>query len=102
MPTAKGSVRKPKKNARNRTLSEQSQKGRKSAVEVSSVHYKIKESVSKHELSTLEPFRQIFSNGLTDHTRTGEADQSAGLSDVEITEHGVRSGNATRSWISKQ
>ena len=41
-----------------------------------------------------KPFGQLLADGLLDDARTGEADQRAGLGNVDVAEHGVGGGDA--------
>jgi hypothetical protein len=42
----------------------------------------------------LEAVGQLLADGLLDHARAGEADQRAGLGDVDVAQHGVGGGDA--------
>ena len=42
----------------------------------------------------LEAFGQLLADGLLDDARAGEADQRAGLGDMDVAEHGVGGGDA--------
>ena len=50
-------------------------------------------------LGPLEAFRQLLADGLLDHPRAGEADERAGLGDVNVAEHAVGGGHAARGGI---
>jgi hypothetical protein len=45
----------------------------------------VQHSVLQQKLAALEPFRQLLADGLLDHARAGEADERAGLGDVQVT-----------------
>ena len=47
----------------------------------------------------LEAFRQLLADGLLDDARAGEADQRAGLGDLDVAQHGVGRGDAAGGRI---
>ncbi|MCY1440614.1 hypothetical protein D9M71_568980 [compost metagenome] len=48
----------------------------------------------QQELAALEAFRQFFTHGLLDHTRTGKTDQRLRLADNHVAQHRQTGGNA--------
>ncbi len=57
-------------------------------------HDEVEEAVLEQELAALEPFGKALADRLLDDARAGEADQRAGLGDVEVAEHGEAGGDA--------
>src|SRR5436190_7551965 len=62
-------------------------------LELGALHHQVEKALLQQELTGLKALRQALPDGLLDHPRTGEADQRAGLGDVEIAEHGERRGD---------
>ena len=56
-------------------------------------------AVRQQVLGALEAVRQLLADGLLDDARAGEADQRAGLCDVDVAEHGVAGGDAARGRV---
>ena len=48
----------------------------------------IEKSVLEEKFTSLEALGQLLANRLLDNTRSGEADQGSGFSDVQIAQHG--------------
>jgi len=46
--------------------------------------------VFEKELGALEAFGKLLADGLFDDARSGEADQRAGLGDIQVAQHGDR------------
>ena len=57
-------------------------------------HHHVEHAVLEQELGALEALRQRLADGLLDHPRSGEADQRAGLGDVDVAEHREAGGHA--------
>ena len=58
------------------------------------VHDGVEHAVFEEEFAALESFGKFLSDGLFDDARAGESDQRARFGDVEVAEHGIRSGDA--------
>src|SRR5882762_5914495 len=56
---------------------------------VFTVDHGVEHAVLQQELAALNPFRQLLTDGLLNHARSGETDQRARLGDVQIAQHGV-------------
>src|SRR5271155_5169897 len=59
----------------------------------------VEETVFEEELGGLETFGQFLADGLFDDARSGEADERAGLGNIQIAEHRVTGGDAARGGI---
>src|SRR5580704_10653178 len=58
-------------------------------------------AVSQKELGALEPFGQLFLNGLLDHPGPSEPYQCSGLCYVDISKHCEARGYAARCWVAQ-
>src|SRR5882724_7711296 len=54
----------------------------------------VEKTMLEQELGALESFGKLLANGLLDDAGAGEADERAGLRDVEVAEHGEAGGDA--------
>ena len=75
---------------------------RKHSLQIFPVHDLIEEAVLQYELGGLESFREIFADGFFHYARACEADERAGLCNVQVAEHRIRSGVASRGRIGEQ
>src|SRR5260370_32746077 len=69
------------------------------ALQFSALHDGVEEPVLNQKFALLETFRKFLADGLLNHARTREANQRAGLRDIQITQHGKACSYATRRWI---
>jgi len=65
------------------------------------MHHHVDHAMVVEILGALEAVGKLLANGLLDDTRASEANQRAGFGDVNVAEHGVRSGDATGRWVSE-
>ena len=56
---------------------------------IAAMHHHIDHSVFLQVLGPLEPLRQLLAHRLLDHPRSRKADESTGLGDVDISQHGI-------------
>ena len=64
-----------------------------------SFHHHVDDAVLQQVFGALKPFGQFFPDGLFDHACAGEADQRAGLGDLDVAQHGERGGDAAGGGI---
>src|SRR6266446_4624501 len=62
----------------------------------------VEKSMLEKELGALESFGELLANGLLDDAGAGEADECAGLRDVEIAKHGEAGSDAAGGGIGEQ
>src|SRR6266852_7128698 len=62
----------------------------------------VEKTMLEQELGALESFGKFLANGLLDDAGAGEADERAGLRDVEVAEHGEAGGDAASRGIGEQ
>src|SRR5262245_44842739 len=70
--------------------------------QLAAVHDGVEHAVVEQEFRALESLGQFLADRLLDYARAGEADQRAGLGDVEIAEHRVAGGHAAGRRIGQQ
>ena len=63
------------------------------------VHHGVQHAVLQQEFAALEALGQLLADGLLDHARAGESDQRAGFGDIQVAQHGERSGHAAGGGI---
>ena len=61
----------------------------------------INKSMLKKKFCSLKSFRQLLSDRLLDHTRTGKSDQSSRFCKNNISKHSKTCCDTSRSWISQ-
>ena len=77
-----------------RRLRQQPAQSRDGRAQVVAMHHHVDHAVVAQIFGLLEALRQLLADGLLDDARTGEADQRAGLGDVDVAEHRVGRGDA--------
>src|SRR5271155_920080 len=59
----------------------------------------VEEAVLEQEFGGLKTFGEFLADGLFDHPRAGETDESAGLRNIQVAEHRVTRGDAASGGI---
>src|ERR1700675_2679680 len=62
----------------------------------------VEKAVLEKKLRALESFGKLLADGLLDDAGASEADERAGLRDVEVAEHGEAGSDAAGGGIGKQ
>jgi hypothetical protein len=68
-------------------LSHESQRSRDGVFHFAAIDDQIEHAVLEEELAALESVGQLLADGLLDHAWSREANQRAGLGDVQVAEH---------------
>src|SRR5271155_1985514 len=68
-------------------ITEKTQRPPDVALHFAPLYNRVQEPVVQQKLAGLESRRQLLPDRLLDHARPGEADQCAGLGDVQIAQH---------------
>ena len=75
-------------------MGEQPADAAKRVAKLMAMHHHVDHAVLEKIFGALEAVGKLLADGLLDDARPGEADQRAGLGDMDVAEHGVRRGHA--------
>src|SRR5580704_6949664 len=79
---------------RSALITEETQRLRDVVLQVRALDDGIQEAMLQQKFATLEPLGELLPDGLLDHARPGEADQRAGLGNIQVAQHGEARGYA--------
>src|SRR5258708_6867948 len=66
---------------------------------VAALDDRVEESMLQQKFAALEALRQLLADGLLDDARAREADECAGLGDVQVAQHGETCGDSAGGRI---